>query len=85
MSTRQPTAEHLALMNSLKAALGEHPNCTAEDMLAVASQLVGNLTALQDQTKYTSMQVMDLVAKNVQIGNRTAIKAIFAGTGAVRH
>ena len=71
--TVQPTSEHVAFMDDLKAALGRHTSLTGMEMLAIASQFVGNLIALQDQRAVTADTVMDMVAKNIEIGNHAVI------------
>lgn len=68
-------------MKSLKAALAEHEQLSGQEMLAVVSQLVGNLIAMQDQRKYTPAAVMDMVAQNIEIGNKIVIDSIMATEG----
>ena len=74
------TQEHLDCMNDLKAALGKHRDLDAIEMLVIVSQLVGNLTALQDQRKYTAEEVMELVAGNIEIGNLMTVQTILGQT-----
>lgn len=71
----QAGPEHVAFMEDLKAALAKHTNLSGVEMLAVASQFVGNLVALQDQTRYSASKVMEIVANNIEIGNAVAIEA----------
>lgn len=71
----QAGPEHVAFMEDLKAALAKHTNLSGVEMLAVASQFVGNLVALQDQTRYSASRVMEIVANNIEIGNAVAIEA----------
>lgn len=72
----QPTEAQLAFMNELKAALAKHTNLSGMEMLAVASQFVGNLVALQDQRNWTAEQVMGIVANNIEIGNQAVVEAL---------
>lgn len=81
MRTQQPTPELVAFMNDLKAALGKHTNLSAMQMLAVASQFVGNLIALQDQRKVTPAMAMECVARNIEIGNPAAIEGVMNTEG----
>lgn len=74
-----PTARHLACMAKLKAALD--PELAGLEMLALVSQLVGNLVALQDQRKITPEVAMDIVASNIKIGNEEAIRGVAAASG----
>lgn len=73
MKTVQPTAAHLALLDDLKGAIAKHPHLTASEMLAITSQLVGNLIALQDQTKVTADMAMELVCRNIESGNMATL------------
>lgn len=73
MATREPEPRHVALMDDLKAALSKHQHLTGQEMLAVVSQLVGNLVAYQDSTRFTADQAMAMVSANIQIGNETAL------------
>ncbi len=76
MATYQPTAEHVAFMTDLKAVIGQHTHLSGEEILALVSQLVGNLIAAQDQTKHTVETVLKMVWANVQIGNDAAKAAL---------
>ena len=73
MKTYPPTPEAIAFMDDLKATLGRHTHLQPMQMLACASQFVGNLIALQDQTKVTPDMAMRLVAANIESGNQQAI------------
>jgi hypothetical protein len=46
---------------------------TAVEMLAVAANMVGKLVALQDQRTMTPDIAMQVVAKNIEIGNKQAV------------
>ncbi len=81
MKTVQPTPELIAAMNDMKAVIGRHQHLSASAMLAVASQFVGNLIALQDQTKVSPAMAMDLVARNIEIGNAAAIEGVMKSEG----
>lgn len=75
----KPTAEHVRLMDGFKTAIGLVPDMPAQEILAIASQLIGNLVALQDHRKYTAAQVMELVANNIEIGNAEVVTAAAFG------
>lgn len=85
MRTIGPTPEQLAYMADLKESMrpviDRHPGISAMEMLAVTSQLVGNLIALQDQTKITPQMAMDVVSTNIEIGNREMIDWLLKETG----
>ena len=79
-SLRMPTDAQLAFMDELKTALVKHKDVEPVVMLALASQLVGMLILCQDQTRFNKDSIMTLVASNIEIGNRTAVGAIFGET-----
>ena len=81
MKSYIPSADHLAFMDDAKALLRKFEHLDAMQLLAIASQLVGNLIALQDQTKVTSDMALEVVFQNVEIGNATVIET-FLGTTA---
>lgn len=73
---------HVAVMDGFKGVLQTYADDLSPiEMLALASQLVGNIIALQDQTKITPEMAMVLVGKNIEQGNATAITSIL-GTSA---
>lgn len=49
---------------------------TADRVLAVAAQFVGQVLAMQDQRKLTSDMAMQIVIENIQAGNRHALEEI---------
>lgn len=69
-----PTAEQELFMAESKALIGKFQHMDPVAMLAIAAQLVGNLIALQDQRSVTPAMAMDLVAKNIEVGNAAAIE-----------
>ena len=54
---------------------------SAEEMLAVTSQVVGMMVAMQDQTRFTPVQVMEMVSKNIETGNAAAISELLNSKG----
>jgi hypothetical protein len=76
MAVINPSPAHIAYMDDLKAALAKHQHLSPQEMLAIASQFVGNLTAMQDQRRYSAGQIMEMVGKNIEIGNAEAIQSL---------
>jgi hypothetical protein len=73
----KPQAKHHAFRSKLIDLLEEHQNeLTAQEMLAIASQFVGQLIALQDQRSMTPQQVLDLVQGNIEIGNQQVVSGL---------
>ena len=74
--------EHEALLAAMKAPIGvEGANMQAEDILAVAAILVGQLIAVQDRRRYSSEAVMAMVAANIEKGNARAIDDLLGPGG----
>ena len=79
-----PTPQQLAFRNALIETMRLHgATLRADELLAVASHFVGQLIALQDQRLFTSTTVMELVTRNVELGNRDAIASNFDNVGGV--
>ena len=76
MKSYQPTPELIAAMDDTKGVIGRHQHLSAQHLLAVASQFVGNLIALQDQRKMTPAMAMELVSRNIEIGNQVAVESL---------
>ena len=82
MKLVEPNIVHVAVMDGFKAVLQTYADdLTPMEILAVASQLVGNIIALQDQTKLTPAMAMDMVCHNIEVGNQVAIET-FLGSPA---
>ena len=75
MEATAPTKAQLAFLADLKEALSRHTDLSSMEMLAVASQLIGNLIAFQDQQKVTLGMAMELVSRNIEAGNAAAIQS----------
>lgn len=68
-----PKSLHLEARREMVGALCAYQDklCPAE-LLAVASQVVGSLIALQDETRLTPEHAMEIVLQNIEEGNRAA-------------
>jgi len=62
--------EHEASYQDIIALLKRHPDLTPYQMLAVASNLVGKLSAMQDQRTVSNEDVMATVQDNIEYGNK---------------
>lgn len=65
--------EHKVLYKELSALLAKHPSITAEEALAVASNLVGKVLALQDQRTMTKQRAFTIVLRNIEAGNEEVV------------
>ena len=81
MKSYPATPAVTAFVDDLKQTLERHKELKPEEMLAAASQFVGMLVALQDQTRYTSDMAMAIVASNIEVGNGTVLAGLFGPGG----
>ena len=74
--------EHEVAYQDLVALVSKHADkMTAMEILAVAANMVGKLAAMQDQRKMTPEAVMELIAQNVEVGNKTVIDELAKSEG----
>lgn len=76
--------EHEIAFQDLNALLKKHADehgLSSLEMLAIASNLVGKLVALQDQRTVTPAVAMKVVTMNLEEGNRQAIEAVMQSQG----
>ncbi len=84
MKTRLHTAspEHEIAYQDLVALVRKHAgHLTSIEMLAIASNMLGKLVAMQDQRTITPAMCMEIVAQNVEEGNRQAVAEIQQSRG----
>lgn len=69
-----PSNTHFTLRQELIGVLCKYQDtlCPAE-LLAVSSQVVGNLIALQDETRLSQEHAIEIVMYNIEEGNRAAL------------
>ncbi|WP_282046342.1 hypothetical protein [Roseibium album] len=76
LKTALPDNKMEAFRLELLKFLNEHSgDLPADVMLALAAYAVGQLIAMQDQTRFTHELVMALVSQNIQAGNTHAIES----------
>ena len=74
--------KHEAFFQEFSALLGKHlGELDASEMLAVASNCVGKILALQDQRKFTSNQAMQIIMNNISLGNEQMIESLLNTKG----
>lgn len=79
MKTRKPSSRHEEMRMAVITAMRPFDDVPAIEQLAVLSVFLGQLIAMQDQTKYSAGRVMQMVAANVELGNAEAITAVGLG------
>ena len=74
--------EHEVLYQELTVLLRRHGDeMSAEEMLAVAANLLGKLLAYQDQRTMTRERGLEIIIKNIELGNQQAIDAVMNSEG----
>ena len=63
-----------------RVSVGDAP---ARELLAVAANLVGKLVAMQDQRTMTPAEAMEIVAMNIEHGNKQVLDQLAASRGSV--
>jgi hypothetical protein len=84
MKTRIHTAspKHEIVYQDIVAMVHKHAgHLDAIEMLAIAANMLGKLCAMQDQRVYTPAMVMEIVARNVEEGNRQAVAEVMNSKG----
>lgn len=66
--------QHEELYQELCKLLEKHSRgMTSLEMLAVAANMVGKILAMQDQNVITASGAMEVIARNIEHGNRTVV------------
>lgn len=66
--------EHEVVYSDLLNLVAKHAdNVSSMELLAIAGNMVGKIIALQDQSKMDSKMAMDIVIKNIEVGNKQII------------
>lgn len=82
MKTVQTKPVHASFKKDLAKFLETYDDkLSAEEMLAVTSQVVGMMVAMQDQTKSSVAKIMEVVSLNIQTGNASAIAELLKDQG----
>ncbi|MDA4845992.1 hypothetical protein [Hoeflea poritis] len=73
--------EHITLVKQIRKTLRKYSdNLSAEEILACLAQTVGTVIALQDQRTMTPDEAIEIVAKNMEIGNRLVVDDLRSST-----
>lgn len=72
-------AAHHVAYDDLVALVRKHADkMTSMELLAIAANVVGKLVAMQDQTTVSPAMAMEVVARNIQLGNHEVLAKIAA-------
>jgi hypothetical protein len=70
---------HVNLYHELLDVLRKYlANASAEEVLAVTANLTGKVMAMQNSQKFTSEQIMEIVVRNIRIGNQEMVDALLS-------
>lgn len=82
MSVRLARPEHEVAYQDLCALASKHADkLSAIELLAVASNMLGKLVAMQDQRTTTPSEAMEIVAQNLEHGNAQVLEQISNSAG----
>lgn len=82
MSLHLAKPEHEVLYQDLCKLVGKHTgNVSAQEMLAVAANMLGKLVAMQDQHTMTPAMAMEIVAQNLEHGNKMVLDQLLHSKG----
>ena len=82
MSLILANPEHEISYQDLCKLVNRHANkLTSLELLAVAANMVGKLIALQDQRVITPAIAMEVVAKNIEYGNKMVLDQLSKSEG----
>lgn len=82
IKTQLTRPEHEVAYQDICALLNKHSDkLSPAELLAIASNMVGKLVALQDQRTMHPSMAMEIVAQNLEVGNLQAIQQVMASKG----
>lgn len=82
MSLRKAELAHEVAYQDLCALVNKHAGkLSALELLAVASNMLGKLVALQDQREVTPATAMEVVARNIEQGNQQVLAQLAQSKG----
>lgn len=75
----KPTALHQEFRNDLLDLLRKHAGLLdAQELLALAAHVVGQIVAVQDKDTMSTARAMEIVSKNIEQGNSEALESLRA-------
>lgn len=82
MSLHLAKPQHEVLYQDLCKLVSKHADkLTAQELLAVAANMLGKLVAMQDQRTMSPAMAMEIVAQNLEHGNLDVIKLLTNSKG----
>jgi hypothetical protein len=82
MSLKLAKPEHEVAYQDLCALVNKHAaKLTSLELLAIASNMLGKLVALQDQRTVSPALAMEVVAQNIEHGNKMVLDQLMQSKG----
>lgn len=82
MTLHTARREHEVAYQDLTALVRRHADkLTGLELLAIAANMLGKLVALQDQRSVSPEMAMEIVARNIEEGNRQVLEQIGQSKG----
>ncbi len=82
MTIQKANPEHEIVYQDLCALVNKHADKVSSlEILAIASNMVGKLVALQDQRNITPALAMETVAQNIEYGNKQVLDQLAQAKG----
>lgn len=82
MSVVSCRPEHEVLYQDLCKLVSKHAEkLSSEEMLAVAANMMGKLVAMQDQRTMLPRKAMEIVAHNIEMGNKQIVDMLSVSQG----
>lgn len=82
MSLHRTKPEHeVAYQDLIKLVRKHSDKLSSLELLAVAANMLGKLVALQDQRSVSPAMAMEVVARNIEHGNKTVLDQLSQSAG----
>jgi hypothetical protein len=82
MSLKPTAPEHEVAYQDIHALVSKHADkLSALELLAIAANMLGKLVAMQDQRTVTPAMAMEVVARNIEHGNKQVLDPIMQSKG----
>lgn len=75
------TPEHDRLKLDICAVMSRYDHIDSMETMAILSQIVGALIAVQDEEAVNPQEVIKYVLKNIEIGNASAVQVMITAQG----
>ena len=82
MSLHLAKPEHEVAYQNICQLINKHAGeLTSQELLAVAANMLGKLIALQDQRAISPAKAMEIIAQNIEHGNKQVLEQLAESKG----